>query len=179
MCPQLLSCCDWWDESFDYFRRLHCHVYSTCIPILQLFCLQSSTDVCALHTLQEWQGFDIISPIVCCQFCCILFLSLLQLGKRPVLCLLNSNSCIHLNRQLPLHTSPAPLFLPSSSLTQWWAGHPELFISAKWKSSWILNILSEVVANIVLFFLLLPIYIFFLAKKSRRSLCQAISKVNQ
>lgn len=72
---------------------------------------------------------------------------------------------------------------PSFSLTQWWAGHPELFISVKWKSSWILNIPSEVVANIVFFFLLFFDFFFFFLQLKRvkrgRSHCQGISKVNR
>lgn len=87
------------------------------------------------------------------------------------------------------------LFLSPSlsfSLTQWWAGHPELFISVKWKSSWILNIPSEVVANLVFFFFLslflsLASWFFFIvvffsaAEKSKdgRSHCQGVSKVNR
>lgn len=63
---------------------------------------------------------------------------------------------------LAVSVSPSPF----STTAQRWVGHPELFISMKWKSSWILNISSEVVANLVFYFFLL--FLFFCSLKERQ-----------
>lgn len=124
-------------------------VYPSCPqPVQILFtCLQSGLGL--LHMLRKWHHFDIISPIICRQTCA---------GRRPFFflfisfcCTCHSNSCIYSNRQLPLHTSPI-FFFPCPSLSFFSllnAGQVSLNYSSvrNEKSSWILNILSEVAAN--------------------------------
>lgn len=58
-----------------------------------------------VHPRKKWLPFHPIFPIIRRQSCCRLHLSPWQPRWRWVLCSLNSNSCIHLNRLLPLHTS--------------------------------------------------------------------------
>lgn len=130
--------------------------------------------LCVL-TLTVRQRFRMIFPIICRGFCCLLVQLLGVLTFRL------SYSRNHDNGQLPPHT-PCHFFVspsPFSTTAQQWVGHPELFISVKWKSSWILNISSEVVANLVFYFFLLFLFLFyFAAQKSSKSHCRGVSKVN-
>lgn len=146
----------WWTFSFWW----HCCGY---LPVTVIGFTE--WQLCVL-TLTVRQRFRMIFPIICRRFCC----TLVQL--LGVLTLRLSYSRNHDNGQLPPHT-PCHFFVspsPFSTTAQQWVGHPELFISVKWKSSWILNISSEVVANLVFYFFFLFLFFFFLQLKRAANL---------
>lgn len=118
-------------------------VYPSCPqPVKILFtCLQSGGGL--LHMLRKWHHFDIISPIICRQTCA---------GRRafyPFLFLRLSQQQLHLLKQtttsahLPNPSFSSPPLLNTGQVTLNYSS------ARNEKSSWILNILSEVAANCV------------------------------
>lgn len=157
----------WCEESSCYFGHI-CHVYSTSLLTPWLFCLQRRCVLTARAVRMAALWYNLpnylssilphIIPLAAAAwdeigFCACLTAAAASTKTDNYLCT-PPQSCFF------FFLSPSPSF----SLTQWWAGHPELFISVKWKSSWILNIPSEVVANLVGF---LPFFFFFPAEKSK------------
>lgn len=157
-----------WDESFGYFRKLHCH----CLSIL------SSARANLVYMFAERLGLTAHAPKMASLWYNLPnYLSSNMRWEKAVLfsfffsfcCTCHSNSCIYSNRQLPLHTSPI-FFFPCLSLSFFSllnAGQVSLNYSSvrNEKSSWILNILSEVAANCASFCAFLHFFFLLLKKK--------------